>query len=655
MTNQEFTPAQPEVERMKVADLVKPVNRETITEAAQTLRQYKEGKANLEQRIIENQRWYRLRHWECMRKAEAKLGKAVVEPASGWLFNAIANKHASAMDNFPAANILPREQGDRQEAQKLSAIVPVVMDQTEFEQTYSDCWDDKLIGGTGVFGVFWDQDKHDGIGDVSIECCDILSLFWEPGVTDIQKSPNLFHTELQDNEILEDMYPELKGKLGGSLLTVSEYIYDDTVDTTKKSLVVDWYYKRSVNGKTVLHYCKFVNDTVLYASENQTEPVVDSFGGIVGEPMAERGYYDHGLYPFVFDPLFKTKGTPCGFSYIDVAKSSQEYIDRGNQAIMKNMLANAAPRFFHQKDGGVNLEQYADLTREFVEVEGSLDDRNIRAIDGKPLSDIYVTCINNKVDELKETTGNRDISTGGSTSGVTAASAIAAMQEAGSKLDRDANKGAYRAYRKVVLLVIELIRQFYDIPRQFRILGENGAEAFTEYSNAGIQTQNVPMMDGSVGLRTPLFDVEITAQKASPYSRLGQNELALQLYGAGFFNPQMADQALACLEMMDFDRKSFVQQTVARNGTMYQQLMMMQQQMLQMAQIVDSVKGTNMAQQMAAGIMGSPVPPAVMGGDPEETAKQTEQTEALGGKEGMTEHHSTKNARQRVAESTSPV
>ena len=61
---------------------------------------------------------------------------------------------------------------------------------------------------------------------------------------------------------------------------------------------------------------------------------------------------------------------------------------------------------------------------------------------------------------------------------MTAASAIAAMQEAGSKLSRDGNKAAYRAFREVVELVVELIRQFYDLPRQFRILGENGREDF---------------------------------------------------------------------------------------------------------------------------------------------------------------------------------
>ena len=269
------------------------------------------------------------------------------------------------------------------------------------------------------------------------------------------------------------------------------------------------------------------------------------------------------------------------------------------------------------------------------------------------MNDIYVQVINNKVDELKETTGNRDISTGGTTSGVTAASAIAAMQEAGSKLSRDNIKSSYRSFRKVCLLVIELIRQFYDIPRCFRIMGENGAARYVEYSNAGITPQMQGIEMGvDMGHRLPLFDIEITAQKQSPYSKMSQNELALQFFGAGFFNPQMADQALACLDMMDFDRKQFVMQKIAQNGGMYQQMLMMQQQMLQLAQMVDQAKGTNIAEQIAAGITGGPAPAPMLGG--EAPGGNVEETEALGGSEKAEASH-TKKARQRVAESTSPT
>ena len=616
--------------------LAQVIGREQILAAQQTLQKYKEGKANLEQRIVENEQWYKLRHWECMRKEKTQQ----VEPSSGWLFNSIANKHADAMDNFPSPNVLPREEGDKGEAEMLTSIIPVILDQNDFEETYDNVWDYKLKAGTGIYGVFWDKDKLNGLGDISVRKVDIINLFWESGITDIQRSRNLFHVELQDNDLLLGQYPQLEGKLGNSTMDLSKYIYDDSVDTNNKSAVVDWYYKKKHGSKTVLHYCKYVNDVVLFATEN--EPA-----------FADRGWYDHGLYPFVFDPLFSVEGTPCGFGYIDIGKSAQEYIDRGNQAIMQNMLANSKPRHFIRNDGSVNKDEYADLNNDFIHVDGNLGQDSILPVQGKPLSDIYVAVITNKVDELKEVTGNRDISTGGTTSGVTAASAIAAMQEAGSKLSRDSNKASYRAFRKVVLMIIELIRQFYDLPRFFRILGENGTARYVQYSNAGIQPQSQGIEMGvDMGYRTPLFDVEITAQKQSPYSKMSQNELALQFFGAGFFNPQMADQALACLEMMDFDRKQFIMQRIAQNGGMYQQMVMMQQQMLMLAKMVDQAKGTNLAEQIAAGITGGAAPAPMMGG--EDSAKNVENTEALGGNE-KSEAANTKKARQRVADSTSPT
>ena len=583
---------------------------EQIREANNTLQKYKQGKANLEQRIIDNEQWYKLRHWECMRDK-----KQQVQPTSAWLFNSLANKHADAMDNFPSPNILPREEGDKGEAEMLSSIIPVILEQNDFEETYDNVQDYRLKSGTGVYGIFWDNEKMNGLGDISILKADLINLFWEPGITDIQRSRHLFHVELADNDLLEQEYPQLRGKLSSSSIDLSKYVYDDTVDTSTKSAVVDWYYKKRQNGRNVLHYCKYVNDVVLFATENDPE-------------MAERGWYDHGQYPFVFDPLFSMEGTPCGFGYIDVGKDTQAYIDRANQAIMQNMLANAKPRHFIRSDGSVNEAEYADTTKDFIHVDGSLGQDSILPVQGKPLNNVYIQVLHDKIDELKETTGNRDISTGGTTSGVTAASAIAAMQEAGSKLSRDHNKASYRAFRKVVLMVIELIRQFYDLPRCFRIIGENGTARFVEYSNANLQPQMQGIEMGvDMGYRLPLFDVEITAQKASPFSKMSQNELALQFFGAGFFNPQMSDQALACLEMMDFDRKQGIMQRIAQNGMMYKAAMMMMQQ------------------QMAPGVAGGT----------EESAEETvEKTEALGG-DGGGEAANTKKARQRVADSTSPT
>lgn len=607
----------------------KVIRRADIDKALSVLQKYKEGKASLEQKIITNEKWYRLRQWEVMKKSDV-----TPEPTSAYLFNAIANKHADAMDNFPSANILPREAGDKAEASKLTDIIPVVLDQVGFEQVYSDEQLYKIKHGVGVYGVFWDASKHNGLGDIDVTKIDILNLFWEPGITDIQDSANVFLVALVDNDILTSMYPQLKNRLSSPSITIADYVHDDNIDTSEKSVVVDWYFKRSVQSEdgmssnNVLNYVKFCNGEILFSSPDDPN-------------LAQRGIYDHGQYPFVIDKLYPVEDSISGVGYIDIGKSPQEYIDKLDAALLRSAQANAQPRWLIRNDASVNEEEVADPTKQFVHFTGSLDDLSLRAFPQSTLDSTYVDIKNLKINELKETSGNRDVQSGGTTSGVTAASAIAAMQEAGSKLSRDMNMGSYRAYRGVVNLCIELIRQFYDVARSFRIVGEAGLEKYIQYSNEGITSQVSGVMPNEEGnqlnqlLRTPEFDIKITAEKNSPYTRMAQNELALQFYQAGFFEPERADSAMACLDMMDFDCRDDVIKKVSQNGLLYQQLIAAQQQILALSQIVDKNTGSNLADNYASALLqqsGQQVPQNVdttigdnTGGESKITAKAREE------------------------------
>ena len=517
------------------------IGTEEVRRAADILRRYHAGKRQLEQRIIDNEQFWKLRHWQQMEKTGQGGNPADPQPTSGWLVNCILSKHADAMDCYPEPTVLPREPGDREEAGKLTRILPVILKKNGFKRTYSSAWWYKLKSGCAVYGVFWDAGKLNGLGDISIRRMDLLNLFWEPGVTDIQDSPHFFSTELQDREALEERYPQAKGKADRGGWTLSRYLYDDAVDTSGKVLVVDWYYHTRENGRRVLQYCKFVGDTVLYATENDPD-------------MRDRGWYDHGRYPFVFDVLFPEEGTPAGYGYVDLCKSPQKQIDLMNQAILKNTLASATPRFFVRSDGAVNENEYADWTRPFVHTNGNLGSDSIAPIQTAGLDSVYVAILQSKIAEMKETAGNRDVANGGTAGGVTAATAIAALQEAGGKLSRNMIDDGYEAFSDVVTLCIELIRQFYSLPRQFRLLGVMGQEEFVSYDSRGLQPQAVD--DGGVsGYRVPEFDLEVSAQDENPYKTMEYNQLALQLFQMGFFREDMADQALRCLELMDFKNK----------------------------------------------------------------------------------------------------
>ena len=606
-------------------EAMQPIGVAQIRTAMDTLTKYKEGKSALEKRLIACEQWWKLQHWQEMSPSGNPYDP---QWRSAWLFNVIMGKHADAVAAFPEPAIRPREPGDRSEAAMLTSIVPVILEQNDFEETYSDsCWT-KMKQGTLAWGVFWDSSKLNGLGDVSIREIDLLNLFWEPGVTDIQKSKNLFYAELVDNDVLKQRYPQVGDTLRSDNTFVSKYKTDDQVDTTNKSLVVDWYYKKIENGKSVLHFCKFVGETVLSATEN--------------DPNMQSGLYEDGDYPFVIDALFPVKGSIAGYGYIDIGKSAQEQIDLLNQAILKNSVMASTPRWFIRSDGSINEKEYADWRKPFVHAAGNLGQDSVMPITVSPLSANYINVIQNKIEELKWTTGNTDVNNGSVSSGVTAASAIAALQEASGRSSKDATRSAYRAYARLIRMVIERIRQFYDLPRKFRIRGQLGTEEYVTYSNQNLKQQELLGLDGDVTWRKPVFDIEVSAQKSSEYTRLSQNELALQFYQLGFFDPTRADQALATLDMMDFDGKDEISQKIAQNGTLQQELASWQQMALALAERFDPAMADGLAQQ-------------ILGADAQAQAPAAGSAKAeMPGEGAGTETKTVKDAREQSQKSTQP-
>ncbi len=564
-----------------------------LQELKTVLQKYKTGKARLEKRVVAAENWWKLRNdSEEMKNTEFKDGG--FRSKSGWLHNVIVSKHADGMEAYPEPIILPREPNDEAEAKKLSSIIPVVLAQNHFEDTYCKALWSKLKTGTGVYKVVWDASKLNGLGDISIQEVDLLNLFWEPGVEDIQQSKYFFHSTLMDNEILEAQYPQLKDKLKGDVFTTSKFMYDDTVPTDGKSNVIDCYYKKWENGRLALHYVKFVCDSLLYSSENEGKPL-----------------YDHGLYPFVFDALFPIEGAPYGYGFVDLCQNPQTAIDLMDTAFIRNTMVGATPRYFKRHDAGVNEEELLDLSKPLVNVDGNLGEDALKIIAYKPLAGNYITYLNSRINELREVSGNTETATGSTAQGVTAASAIAALQEASGKGSRDSTRTSYRAYSEVVNLSIELIRQFYNFERQFRITGENGEQLFTPYSNQNIKLQPNGMVGGEAMMRLPVFDIDVKAQKASTYTKMSQNELAIQFYNLGFFNPQQADQTMLCLMMMEFEGKEKLIQRITEMSGMYQENQVLKQYALSLAMKYEPETAKDLAARFTG--QDQPMPRAIDG------------------------------------------
>lgn len=546
------------------------ITEEEIDKATATLREYMKGKANLDERVIEDEMWWKGQHWRAIRK---KMQGNTVEPTSRWLFNMITNKHADMCDNIPQAVVLPREMSDSESAQTLTSVLPVVLSYNGFEQTYSDNAWELLKHGTAAYGVFWNPHK-DVIGDISIQAIDLLRIYWEPGITDIQRSRNLFILDLVDTDLLEERYPDQKGKFNGNAVTPLRYEYDDEADVSKKTVVVDWYYKKMTpDGRELLHFVKFAGKAVLFSSED--DPI-----------YAERGFYDHGKYPVVFDVLYPEKGTPAGFGEVAICHNPQLYIDKLMGNILETSMLNTKRRFFAKRTLNINKDQLLDNNEPIVETDGDMDDTKLREFATRDISPIYANIVQMKIEEMKETSSNRDVNSGGTVGSVTAASAIAVLVESGNKNSRDIIASSYRSYEEMIHLVIELMRQFYDETRTFRITNQakKGAYEFVDFNNGGIKDQVVGMtQSGEPLFRKPVFDLEIKVQKKNPFSILSQNELAKELLAMGAFNPERAQEMLGALMLMEFEGKEEVVEFVKNGQTLFN---MLQQARMQMAQMM---------------------------------------------------------------------
>lgn len=579
-------------------DSGKTIGKEEIAKALQTLRRYMSSKKAYDTRYKDNFDTYNLMYTESAEREKftdddgKEHYKIVDEHKIGaQTLHIILNKHADEMDNMPEPFLLPRAADDEDAANILNSIIPCILDRNNFEDIYSRQKTDKLVGGAGVYSVTWNDDLSGGLGDVLIDREDVIRLFWAPHIEDIQDSPHLFYVEEFEIETAKELFPELEDVTPDTMGLEDYRTYDSESKNFEKAVIIDWYYKK--NG--ILHLCKFCGEQVLFASENEPEKY-------------PNGYYAHGLYPFVVEPCMRLKDTPVGFSYVDICRNPQRQLDGFKVDLLTNVKVNSRPRDFVNRSKLVNPNDLNDLTKEHIEVQG--DPQGVvlpRQVNN--IASGSLTLYNDLKDEMKETTGCNDASNGHS-AGVTSGSAIAALQEAGGKISRDGCKTSYSAYKQVIEMVLELIRQFYTQPRIFRITGEDNTNEYIAFDNKQITNKDIVEYDeegnamtftddnGDVLTRVPIFDIVIKAQKASPFATAANNEMMITLFKLGAFAAENADAALIMLEGMSFEGKDKIVEQVKTNKQLLNALQDMQGKMQMLEAQLASQVGMQTANSM---------------------------------------------------------
>ena len=501
------------------------VSEDTRSAALRCYETYRSDRESYIARVRDNERYYRSFY-------DKQSGRLMRRPDCGTplLFACIDNAAADASSSYPVPHILEREPEGTAAAEALSKLLPVQLEMCRFRRVYNTNNLNKLKYGTAIYGVFYDGAER----SIDIRAVDLMDIYIDMHLKNVQDSRFMFISAAVDNDTLKGQYPQFEQLFSGDCEIEG---IASSYKLTNRCEVLDCYYKKA-DG--TLHMMKLCKGVIIEATED-----MDGY---------ERGLYDHGLYPVVIDNMYPIEDCPFGFGMLDIGKATQIQIDKLDNAITKNVMITSRQRYFSKRSSGINIEEFADIDRDIVSIEGDIEEA------AKPIASTSLTANpiihrENKKSELKELLANRDFQQGQTTGGVTAASAIKALRETGEKRSRKMIAGTYDVYKELIFMTIELIRQFYNDERTFRVDPEPGRREFIEFSNRMLRRSVFDPATGSRASRPVEFDIEVVPQAEDPFTQEQQNETALTLWNAGFFLPQNLEQARMVLKNMDFKGK----------------------------------------------------------------------------------------------------
>lgn len=498
---------------------------ELVSKAYELFEEYRSAYSSEWSRLDTCERLYLGKHWEDVQNKAAD----DPEPVTPVFQSTIENICADLMDAFPEAIVQPETPEDRDVADIVGALIKQNHDQMGYRREYKLIGHDLLVNGYAVQEVGFDITANNGIGAAFIRYVDNRNVMFDPQCVDIQEGRAVFKFEPKTIEWLEQRYPDRKGEFGADEFQPkadAELRYDKD-----KSIFLIEYWWREYDTEAEryrVHMAKLAGRQLL---EDSREAKPD-------------GYFEMGIFPFLVTPLFRRKGSALGYGMADMFAKMQQYSDKLDQITFKNASMARRNKLLVSQSSGFDAADLQDWSKD-VHVGQNLN--GVTWFANPPLPNYVIQQSNNMRSYIKEESGSNDFSRGNAGSGITAASAIVALQEASSKRSRMAADQLHEAFKSAVRMEIEFEREFNELPREVLLMRDGQQQAVT-FERALLERESA--LPDNEGLKLPIeFMISIKIQKENRWSVMAHNELVLQMAQLGVLQPPQV------LELMIFEGK----------------------------------------------------------------------------------------------------
>ena len=479
----------------------------------------------------------------------------------------IENIKADLMDELPEAVILPDAAGDAPmvTAKVLTKVVEQELDACDWEGEYVKGVQDFLQDGWCVFEAGHDPLLNNGLGGSYIRYVMNKNFMCDPQTPNLQDGRACFVLDVKPWDWFKQHYPEIFPFMTGDEGLIETDRIDSTTEPERvKSLRLIEIWLKEFNAEkktTAVHFVKVAGHQVIEDSKL----------------TYERGYYEHGLFPFRICTLYPQKGSALGLGICDLFKDTQRYADKLNAILLENALRARTPRLFIQ-EGLVDIEDVRDFSREAIEVQGNLE-AAVKWMDTQPLPSYMMNFAQMMQQSIKNEAGSNDQSRGQTAGGVTAASAITALQDMSTKRSRLEARELQRGFKECVRMMIEIMREKDIVPRDI-VVTIAGQPAILPFDSRSL------FRDNGEGRKVPIeAAITIKTSRQTRFSRMAHNELVLQ-----FVNMfQGTADPLIMMEALEMDDKEQIIDQIrkAQNAGMLalqQQNAEMQQQLAMMSE-----------------------------------------------------------------------
>ena len=512
--------------------------------------------------------------------------KSGTAPASNTLNSCIDNVIADQIDNMPEAKLVPEREETANSAEEMSDIVAYALYHAEWPDVYQQLMEDAAVTGTGVAQTFWDEDLEDGEGMVNVLAWHPEDFYPDPMYENIQDGRGCFKVTRTTVAWVCEHYPHAAGYVKGDDSARPEDRADPTFEAPEgdePTTLIEFWYKRydAQKRRCRVHMAQLAGQALLYSTEL-------GFGG-AGKSEYREGVYAHGQYPFVLFRYRKVFRRPFGTGLVHDYRETQNAIDRYAKYIDDNARESSVQRHFVRSGSGVNAEDVADYSKTVIEWDGADIREVLQTVQAAPLNNQVYQIMNYHVDTMKQDCGQNQFTRGEGGLGVTAATAIQALQEAGGKITRWHTEQFKSAFRDLVVQIMWLMSEYLTPERRLMIVGGWDSTGNMEKKLVSL---SAPAAEGDA-MKRPAYSVRVQVQRNNPLQIQADNEFLQQVAQvcAQYGQPLPPETVIRLME--GYRTKSSVLRAVEENSQVKAYIAQLEAQLKQMSAQLDAQKRAN--------------------------------------------------------------